>query len=240
MAGRSAPLKEVSASSVETGLGMINRDNNTDSVPQGIGAPPLWIEANDAVLRGLAHLLSNRTGTIGAIAEALNSADPTQPFVAALTVEAERLHSLLRLLRLMPRDLESNQEPVRPADVVADAVALFAHHERGRMTPVSMVDMEEAPPVRVRVSALLHALLVLLAAAAGENGAPVSVRGEGADGMTRLKVTGAAVTGAEADAAAAVAAAILAGDDGSVTANSITVDGPAFVISLSSLRPTGH
>ncbi len=219
---------------------MINRDNNTDSVRQGIGAPHLWIEANDAVLRGLAHLLSNRTGTIGAIAEALTSADPKQLFAAELAVEAERLHSLLSLLRLMPRDLESNQEPVRPADVVADAAALFAHHERGRMTPVSMVDMEEAPPVRVRVSALVHALLVLLAAAAGEDGRPVSVRGEEADGMTRLKVTGDAVTGAGADAAAAVAAAILAADDGQVTADGITIDGPAFVVSLPSLRPTGH
>lgn len=222
---------------------MTDRDSYTDSERHGRSAPELWIDTNDAVLRGLAHLLSNRTGTIGAIAEALSEVDTAQPLAASLAAslaaEAEKLHSLLALLRLMPRDLELDPEPLRPADVVANAAALFAHHERGRMTPVSMVDMEEAPPVRVRMSALIHALLVLFAAAAGMDGAKVSVRGEGADGMTRLKITGDAVSGVRADAAAAVAAAIIAVDDGRVTADGITIDGPAFVVSLPSLRPPG-
>jgi len=58
--------------------------------------------------------------------------------------------------------------------------------------------------------------------------------------MTRLRITGDAVTGVGADTAAAVAAAILAADHGRVTADGITIDGPAFVVSLPSLRPTGQ
>lgn len=202
-------------------------------------APPEpWIDATDAVLRGLAHQLSNRTGTIGALAEALAATDPPHELAAVLAAETERLEALLGLLRLLPRDLARDPEPVRPADVVADAVALFAQHESGRGATVATVDLDRTPPARVRVPALTHALVVLLAAAAGERGAPVSVRGEEVDGATRLTITGDAAAGPDAVAAAGAASAIVAADGVAVAADSITNDGPAFVLSLPSLRAT--
>ena len=200
-------------------------------------APAPWVDATDAVLRGLAHQLSNRTGTIGAVAEALAATQPAHALAAVLSAEAAHLEALLRLLRLMPRDLGRGAEPVRPADVVADAVALFAHHESGRGAPVAMVDLDDTPPVRVHILALTHALLVLFAAA-GEGGTTVSVRGEGDDAAARLIVTGDAATGPGAVAAAEAAAALLAADGGRVVSDSISGDGPAFVLSLPSLRST--
>lgn len=211
----------------------------TDREGVTAAAEAAWIDATDAVLRGLAHQLSNRTGTIGAVAEALTAGQASPALAAALTAEASQLESLLRLLRLLPRDLGRGPEPVRPADVVADAAALFAHHERGRGSPVAMVDLDETPPARVRVPALTHALVVLFAAAAGPGGAPVSVRGGGGDdGTARLIITGDAATDPGADAASAAATALLADDGARVVSDGITVDGPAFVVSLPALRAT--
>ena len=65
-------------------------------------------DVRDGLLRGLAHELSNRTGTIGAVAEALVAADPSSRLALALLAEAAPLDEVLRLLRLLPAD------PARP------------------------------------------------------------------------------------------------------------------------------
>ncbi|MHB1224859.1 MAG: hypothetical protein ACYC2G_12595 [Gemmatimonadaceae bacterium] len=210
----------------------------TDTRRTAIAAPTRWIDATDAVLRGLAHQLSNRTGTIGAVAEALAASEPSRELAAVLGAEAERLEALLRLLRLLPRDLARGPEPVRPADVVADAAALFAQHEAGRGTAVAMMDLDRTPPARVCVPALTHALVVLFAAAAGDDGASVSVRGEDVDGAARLTVTGAAAAGPDALAAAEAATAIVVADGVTVVADGAANGGPAFILSLPSLHAT--
>lgn len=141
----------------------------------------------DGVLRGLAHELSNRTGTIGAVAEALVAADPSSRMARALHDEAARLDALLHLLRLLPAEPARATEPVRPADLVADAAALFALHPAGRERTVAFADADAAPPVRVHVPATVHALVVLLVAKAGD-GATVAVTWREADGEVVLAV----------------------------------------------------
>ena len=142
--------------------------------------PGTAADARDDVLRGLAHELSNRTGTIGAVAEALVAADPSSRLALALRAEAARLDAVLRLLRLGPADPDRPAEPVRPADLVADAAALFALHPAGRDRTVALDRGDDAPPVRARVPAAVHALVALLVARAADaseadDGATVAV-----------------------------------------------------------------
>lgn len=175
-----------------------------------------WPAAADGVLRGLAHELSNRTGTIGAVAEALAAERPDSRLAAALGVEAERLQELLRLLRLLPADAERTAEPVRPADVVSDALALFALHPAGRGATVDAAALDDAPPVRVRVPALTRALLVLLTATAGDEGEAVRVHAAADDAWLELRVEGEGAVG-DADGALEEAGALVAADGGAAT-----------------------
>lgn len=202
-----------------------------------------WLGVSDGVLRGLAHQLSNRTGTIGAVAEALAVSNSPSPAMSeALRGEAAKLEELLRLLRLMPRDQGRGPEPVRPADVVGDAVALFAHHPLGAGSIPALDGVERVPPVRVHVPALTHAILLLLVAAAGQDGAPVTVRGGGDQRQARLAVAGPGAVDSGAGWFAREATAILAADGGSVVAHDSDPDGgpgPAFVLLLPALRPGG-
>lgn len=144
-------------------------------------------EVRDGVLRGLAHELSNRTGTIGAAAEALAAADPSSRLALALRAEAARLDEVLRLLRLLPADPARPSEPVRPADLVADAAALFALHPAGRDRAVRLERGDDAPPVRVAVPATVHALVALLVHAP-DDGATVAATWREADGDVVLRV----------------------------------------------------
>lgn len=144
-------------------------------------------DVRDGVLRGLAHELSNRTGTIGAVAEALVAADPASRLALALRAEAARLDEVLRLLRLLPADPARPAEPVRPADLVADAAALFALHPAGRDRTVALERGDDAPPVRAHVPATVHALVRLLVRASPD-GATVAVSWREADGDVVLRV----------------------------------------------------
>lgn len=149
-------------------------------------------DARDGVLRGLAHELSNRTGTIGAVAEALVAADPASRLALALRAEAARLDEVLRLLRLLPADPARPAEPVRPADLVADAAALFALHPAGRDRAVALERGDAAPPVRAHVPTAVRALVALLVGAAGGDGdgAAVAVTWREADGDVVLAAGG--------------------------------------------------
>jgi hypothetical protein len=173
-----------------------------------------WPSAADGVLRGLAHELSNRTGTIDAVAETLAAERPDSRLAVALTAEAERLRELLRLLRLLPADADRPAEPARPADVVADALALFALHPGGHGATADAAMLEDAPPVRVRVPALTRALLVLLAAAAGPEGRPVRVRATSDDAWLVLRVEGDGVLDDALAQAAGEAGTMVAADGG--------------------------
>ena len=173
-----------------------------------------WLDTTDAVLRGIAHHLSNRTGTIGAVAEALIAANPSDPLAAALVREAAELDLTLRAVRLMSLEPGRPAEPVRPADLLADAQRLLTMHGDARDASLDTGGLEAAPPVRVRVGPSVHALLLLLVAAAGDRGAAITVRAEGVAGLTRLTVGGAGLADEVTRSSAAAAASTLIAADG--------------------------
>lgn len=127
----------------------------------------LWAAEQGALLRGLAHALSNRVGTVLAAAGLLEPGAPAPaPIVTMLRDEAERLDALLALVRQLAGDGSDDAiaEPLHLPDLVPPAVALHAHHPDWRDVPVEVVADPGAPPVRVSHAALLRALLVALSA----------------------------------------------------------------------------
>jgi hypothetical protein len=170
-----------------------------------------WVTERDAVLRGLTHALSNRAGTLGAVAGMLAPGEPVStPVAAAVQDETGRLDGVLALYRLLPLDRGAGAEPLHLPDLVPAVVELHGHHAGLRDVPCAVEPDPDAPPVVAPHSALAHALLVLLAAGARAGG------GEGArlrwarDGEDQVVIT---VDGA---AEGAGAAAWLLGDSATV------------------------
>lgn len=156
-----------------------------------------------SLLRGLAHTLSNRVASLGAIADTL-AADGTlsSTYVAALGDEAARLDTLLRLQRLLGgTGGEELPEPVHLPDVVPDLAALHALRATAREIPLTVDGDPSVLPVRVRLPAFAQAVLALLAAAAEEaNGradATITLRYGGDPVTTALVVEARWRTGAE-------------------------------------------
>lgn len=125
-----------------------------------------WQALQDELLRGLTHALSNRVATLSAAAYMLEYGDitPTQA-AATVQVESERLDEVLQLLRRLPAREQAEPEPVAPADLVADAVALHAFHCDLRDVPVDIRVAPDVLPVLVEPHALRQALLLALSLA---------------------------------------------------------------------------
>jgi signal transduction histidine kinase len=125
-----------------------------------------WLEVHDELLRGVTHALSNRVATMSAAAYMLEYDDVTGAQAAAsLRVETERMDVMLQLLRLLPSRDDREFEPVSPGDVIAQAVALHAHHCDLRDVGVDVTVSERVLPVWVEPHALLQALLLALTSA---------------------------------------------------------------------------
>lgn len=152
-----------------------------NAAPAGDDAPHLadrvvhaWTAVRDAVLRGLVHALSNRVGTVSAAAAMLEagSADVARRVLAGESERLERLLEEFRLLTADPFDVAAGAEPLVVADVMRDALSLRAHAVDGPEPPVTLVGVDQVPPVLVSRAGLLHALLVLLHGV-GEDGIAV-------------------------------------------------------------------
>lgn len=174
------------------------------------GTPPLagdgparWLELQEELLRGLAHALGNRVGMVAGVADLLGvSAAPSPRMIAALREEADRLETLLRRLRGVPR-ARGGAEPVVLAEALAEAEALLADHPACREGAVPVTRVGGAGVVHAPPGAVGHALCVALAGAAAAGAVTVTVTVE-AQGTT---VT---VTGGEPGAAPAAAADLAA------------------------------
>src|SRR5689334_4089316 len=144
-----------------------------------------WPTEQSALLRGLAHALSNRVGTLVAAVGLLApgaSASPT--IVGVLRDEGDRLEQVLNLMRVLAGPADAEPEPAEPlllTDLVAPAVELHAHHPALRDVAVTVEPDPLAPPVRARHAGLTRALLVLLSAvkAAAPDGVRIAWRGDG-------------------------------------------------------------
>jgi len=172
---------------------------------ENFGAAVTWLDEQGALLRGLAHALSNRVGTLVAATGLLvpgGSASPT--IVGVLREEGDRLEVLLGLVRLLAGSgggEGETPEPIHLPDLVTAAVELHSHHPDYRDVPVIVTPDPLAPPVRARYVGLVRALLVLLSAA--KHGAPEGARlAWHVDGET-VALTFDGVIGTEGPAAAA-------------------------------------
>lgn len=161
--------------------------------------------ARDAVLRGLVHALSNRVGTVGAVASVLDPAAPVAGAPAAmLQDEAGRLEQLLEEFRRFAGEPAGGPEPLHLPDLLALAVALHAHHPGLRDVPCALVGGDALPPAYAEPHAVLDALLVALDAAKGAAGAGgVRLTGDADADRVRVRVAPADVAGAAGGASAA-------------------------------------
>ncbi|AHG87759.1 hypothetical protein J421_0222 [Gemmatirosa kalamazoonensis] len=161
-----------------------------------------WLTEQDALLRGLAHALSNRVGTLVAATGLLEpGAVAPASIVGVLRDETERLEGVLVLVRLLAGSASDVDvaEPLHLPDLVTPIVELHAHHPQLRDVPVTVTPDPLAPPVRARHVGLARALLLLLGTAKRGAAASIAWTLDGDD--VALTVSGAA--GDEASAAAA-------------------------------------
>jgi nitrogen-specific signal transduction histidine kinase len=170
-----------------------------------------WPAEQSALVRGVAHALSNRVGTLVAVAGMLSPGEAVSAMVVdVVRDETERLEGLLSLVRLLGEDAGA-PEPIHLPDVVTPVVELHSHHPVFRDIPVSVTPDPLAPPVRARHAGLVRALLVLLSAAKAGGTAAIAWRAEG----PRVVL---AVRGVSCEAAVAAAASALLGGEVRATA----------------------
>ncbi len=164
-----------------------------------------WAAARDAALRGLVHALSNRVGTVAAVAGMLDGAPPPESVGTAARVlagEGERLEALLALFRLATADPfgdDAAPEPLHVPELLAEAAALA-----GYAAPDAAFRADAAPDVRPAVASRAALAQALVAAAAACGGAEVVLAAAPAGAAVRLTV-GPAGGAAAADAAGAAA-----------------------------------
>lgn len=153
----------------------------------------------DAILRGMAHALSNRVAALGGIN---GLADPgeiwTERLSKALHDEARRLEDILRLMRLLPDDGRGEAGAIELQPLVPDVIALHAYHSALLQVECSAVYDRETMPVFANRPKLVHALLLAIDAAkrhAHSRGGRVSVSyGGDADTVTIRVATEPAAT----------------------------------------------
>src|SRR5262245_18053963 len=117
-----------------------------------------WSELADALIRGLAHSLSNRIGALMALMH-LAPGDLSVEERKFLAVEVDRLQEINRALKLLPGDLRPRQEAVYPADVIADTLALIGLHPHAKDITFTVHEQSDQP-VRVERWALLRLALI--------------------------------------------------------------------------------
>lgn len=125
-----------------------------------------WLTIHDDLLRGLTHTLSNRIGTISAIAYMLAlKPQAAETSADTLRIESEQLDALLQLLRLLPRRADAVFEPVLPTDAITQALQLQAHHPEFRDLQSTVVVDGDLQPAYVDPAVLTMAVVTATGAA---------------------------------------------------------------------------
>jgi len=198
----------------------------------------------DAILRGMAHALSNRVAALGGIN---GLADPgeiwTERLSKALHDEARRLEDILRLMRLRPDDGRGEPGAIELQPLVPDVVALHAYQSALLQVECAAIYDRETMPVFANRPRLVHALLLAIDAAkrhAQSKGGRVSVSYAGDAECVTIRVAtepstapgkaGAAAPENTAPSATAIRAAIA--DRGGPADVAVTTDGDQLRIEL--------
>jgi signal transduction histidine kinase len=128
--------------------------------------PEAWSSVSEALVRGMAHALSNRIATIGTISELLRvSADDPAAMSEMLGIETRRLEDLLEQMRALSARQSGRIEAMRLSDAVAGAMAMHGYHPERRSIAVSVEPGDESRPVLGDPLRLQRELLLLLDAA---------------------------------------------------------------------------
>jgi hypothetical protein len=141
----------------------VSRDTESTGSPHPSPAAR-WSELCDALIRGIAHSLSNRVGALMALAHA-ERGELTSAEAAMLGQEVNRLAEINRLLKLLPADRSPRREGLIIEDVLVDVTALLAVHPQLRDVAWE-TSRGDAQPVRTERWAILRVLLLLLERAA--------------------------------------------------------------------------
>lgn len=129
-------------------------------------AAEAWQSTANAVLCGLNHTLSNRVSALAMVFHVEQGASLAATEINRLSTETTKLEELLYLYRLLARSDLATPEPICVADAVSDALALVARHPDAGDLAWTVVGDADTPPVLLIPSALVHALVFLLCAAA--------------------------------------------------------------------------
>jgi signal transduction histidine kinase len=125
-----------------------------------------WSSVSEALVRGMAHALSNRIATIGTIAELLRvSAEDPAAMSEMLGIETRRLEELLEQMRELSARQSGRMEATRLSDAVAGAMAMHSFHPERRSIAVTVEPGDESRPVLGDAIRLQRELLLLLDAA---------------------------------------------------------------------------
>jgi len=117
----------------------------------------------DAILRGMAHALSNRVAALGGISGIVDPGQIwTERLSKALQEEARRLEDILRLMRLLPDDGRGTPGAVELQPLVPDVVALHAYHSALLQVECVVVHDRATMPVFANRPRLVHALLLAI------------------------------------------------------------------------------
>lgn len=120
----------------------------------------------DAILRGVAHALSNRVAALGGMAGLVDPGEIwTERMSKALQDEARRLGDVLRLFRLLPAEVRVESGAIELQPLIPDIVALHAYHSALLQVECALEYNREAMPVYANRVQLVHALLLVIDAA---------------------------------------------------------------------------
>jgi hypothetical protein len=161
-------------------------------------APAAWQLARDSLLGGLAHALSNRAATLGALAAFVDAGEPPAALGATLGSETARLEELTQLARALAGEAEEAPEAIHVPSLLEGVVSVHRHHRDLRQIRCEIEEGGSVYPVRAGRAPLLRALLLYLAvgacraAAAGRD--RVRLRYEGDQSWVRLRIDAPAAT----------------------------------------------
>jgi hypothetical protein len=117
----------------------------------------------DAILRGIAHALSNRVAALGGIGMLVDPGDIwTERLAKALGDEGKRLEDILRLLRLLPDDGRGEAGAIELQPLIPDVIALHAYNSALLQVECTSVADRETAPVFANRPRLVHALLLAI------------------------------------------------------------------------------
>jgi hypothetical protein len=158
----------------------------------------------DAILRGVAHALSNRVAALGSINGVVDPGQVwTEKMGQLLQGEARRLEDILRLLRLLPNDDRVPPGAIELQPLIPDVVGLHAFNSALLQVECAVDYNRETMPVYASRPRLVHTLLLIIDAAKRHvqpTGGRVTIRYSGDDERVTIRIAG------EPSAAAAVKA----------------------------------